>query len=110
MRWRQDRITGELIPIDESSMAHNRVVAIHGDIESFISPVDRSVITDRKQLREHNKRNDVVNSEEFSKEYYAGKAKERDDFFKGKKSRAETLKNKQFLYEQWTQLERNGER
>jgi hypothetical protein len=39
--------------------------AIHGDIESFVSPVDGSVISDRKALREHNKRNNVVNSAEF---------------------------------------------
>ena len=44
--------------------------AIHGDIDSFVSPIDGTVISDRKQLREHNKRNGVVAASEFSMGYY----------------------------------------
>ena len=105
MRWRQDRHTGEFIPIDESARTF-RASAIHGDIQSFVSPVDGTVITDRKQLREHNKRNNVVSASEFDQNYYDGKAKERSDFFQGKHDRKETLERKQELYEKWTQLER----
>jgi hypothetical protein len=45
--------------------SHHSGAAIHGDIKSFVSPVDGSVITGRKQLRLHNERNNVVNSAEF---------------------------------------------
>ena len=83
-------------------------VAIHGDITSFVSPVDGSVITDRKQLAEHNKRNNVVNADEFSPEFYAKKAKERADFYQGEHSKAESLKRKQEIYETWTRAERDG--
>ena len=38
---------------------------VQGDIEPFVSPVDRSVISDRRQLREHNLRNKVMNTAEF---------------------------------------------
>lgn len=82
--------------------------SIFGDLSSFVSPVDGSVITDRNQLREHNKRNNVVNSSEFSPEFYAEKAKERADFYQGKHSSGESLKRKQEIYENWIGAERNG--
>ena len=107
-RWRQDRITGEMVPIDGAAVARDARTAIHGDIQSFVSPVDGSVITDRAQLREHNKRNSVVNAGEFTTEFYARKAKERADFYQGKHSRGETLKRKQEIYENMMRAERNG--
>lgn len=78
---------------------HDAGAAIHGDIEPFVSPVDGTVISDRKQLREHNKRNDVVNSQEFSQQWLDKKAKERQDFFDGKLSRKETQARKEQLNE-----------
>jgi hypothetical protein len=64
MRWRQvyneEKGKYELVPITDSSRAKASSADIHGDIEPFRSPVDGSVISDRKQLREHNKRNNVV--------------------------------------------------
>lgn len=47
-------------------------------MEPFKSPVDGSIITSGSDLKKHNERNDVVDSREFSKEYFAGKAKERE--------------------------------
>lgn len=109
MRWRQDPVTHKLVPIDVAAATRDGgSAAVHGDISSFVSPVDGSVITDRKQLREHNSRNNVVNADEFSTEYYAGKAKERADFYAGKHTRQESLKRKQEIYETWVSAERNG--
>ena len=103
MRWRQkyNKATGKstFIPIDGSAAMHDAGAAIHGDIEPFVSPVDGTVISDRKQLREHNKRNDVVNSQEFSQQWLDKKAKERQDFFDGKLSRKETQARKEQLNE-----------
>jgi len=107
MRWRQCRHTGEFIPVDEAARQQSRSAAVQGDIQSFISPVDGSVITDRKQLREHNKRNGVVNSAEYSPEYYARKAKEREDFYAGKTSAAETRARRVEMYEHMVRAERN---
>ncbi len=106
-RWRQDSKTGQMIPIDEGARQAARSPTIQGDILSFVSPVDGSVITDRAQLREHNKRNNVVNASEFTPEFYAGKAKERADFYAGRKSPAESLEIKQHIYETWVQAERD---
>ena len=94
MRWRQkyDKATGksEFVPIDDAArrqadMGH----AVHGDIEAFVSPVDGSVISDRKGLREHNKRNNVVNAAEFSPEHYEKAAKERARVYTGEKTSEE---------------------
>ena len=113
MRWRQslNEETGryEFIPIDEAARQQTGVgSAIHGDIKAFVSPVDGTVISDRKGLREHNKRNNVVSADEFTPEYYAGKAKEREDFFKGNYTTKESMKRKSEIYEQWVNAERNN--
>lgn len=106
-RWRQDAKTGKMVPIDEAARKHDGVY-IHGDIERFVSSVDGSIISDRNQLREHNKRNNVVDATEFTPEFYAGKAKERADFFEGNRTRQESLTRKQEIYEITMRHERNG--
>jgi len=108
-RWRQttNPATGksEFVPIDHAAR-QQASANVHGDIESFVSPVDGSVISDRKQLREHNKRHGVVNAGEFSKEFYAEKAKERADFYEGRHSRKEELERKQQIHEILVRAER----
>jgi hypothetical protein len=73
--------------------------AIHGDIKSFVSPVDGSVISDRKQLREHNKRNNVVNYAEFEGTKQP---------VTGEHTPAQTYARKQELYEVLNRAERNN--
>jgi hypothetical protein len=109
LRWIQkvnDDGTSRFVPADEAAQAAH--TAIHGDIETFVSPIDGSVISDRAQLREHNKKHNVVNAAEFTPEFYAGKAKERADFYQGKHTTAETLVRKQEIYETIMRAERNG--
>ena len=84
---------------------HNHI--IRGKFDTFKSPVDSSLIRNHREYEDHNKRNDVVNSAEYSPEYYAGKAKERQDFFDGKHSKAEMHKRKSEIYETWVAQERN---
>jgi hypothetical protein len=68
--WIQHPITGELVPRNEYVRpCVNGTAAVHGDLESFLSPIDRSVITDRRQLREHNKRHGVTNSADYGDNY-----------------------------------------
>jgi len=112
-RWRQDRKTGKMIPIDEVALARDlsegkRHANIHGVFDSFVSSVDGTVIHTARQLREHNIRNNVVNAGEFSAEWLAEKAKERADHYEGRSSRAEELARKQAIYEIITRAERNG--
>jgi hypothetical protein len=111
MRWRQslNEETGkyEFIPVDEAARKSVRG-AIHGDIQSFVSPVDGSVISDRAQLREHNKRNGVVSAEEFPKEHYEKAAEKRARFYNGEHTSAEQFARKQEIYNTITRLEREG--
>ena len=107
-RWRQDAETGKLVPIEENHRRTDGGACIHGDIQAFVSPVDGTVISDRKQLREHNKRNNVVNTEEFSQSFWDKKAKERADFYNGVHTREETLVRKREIYENIMRLEREG--
>ena len=97
-RFRQDLKTGKLVPIDKAAQRKDSLLGIHGDIQSFVSPVDGSIISDRKQLREHNIRNGVVNQAEFSPEWLDKKAKERDRFYQ-RDSEQETRKRKMELNE-----------
>jgi hypothetical protein len=99
MRWvqRLNEETGkyEFQPIDEAARSHNRSAAIHGDITSFVSPVDGSVITDRAQLRAHNKRNNVVNLAET-------------EGVKPPQAKDDSFAKKQVLYEAITRAERSN--
>ena len=61
--WVQDPVTGKLIPKEEYYDSHRALPAVLGDIEPFVSHVDGSVIRSRKDLREHNARNNVVTAE-----------------------------------------------
>jgi hypothetical protein len=67
------------------------------DVEPFKSPVDGTVVSGRKSLREHNLRNNVTNAADF-KETWAQAAKERESFYIadpkfGRKDRIEALKH-----------------
>jgi hypothetical protein len=112
MRWIQ-RInadgTSRFEPRDAEALSRDGgSAAVHGDIQPFVSPVDGSVISDRKQLREHNARNNVVNSAEFGTQHWDEKRKERDRFYSGEHTRQESFARKQEIYNTITRLEREG--
>jgi hypothetical protein len=107
-RWRQDRVTGKLVPIDDEAVKRDGGISIHGIFQPFVSMVDGTEIATAKQLREHNKRNNVVCADEFTPEFYERKAQERADFYQGKHTRGESLKRKQEIYENIIRAERNG--
>ena len=108
-RWRQEMQedgTSRMVPIDEAAIQRDGGFAIHGIFKPFRSTIDGTEISTNKQLREHNKRNGVVQADEFTPEFYAGKAKERADFYQGRHSRGESLKRKQEIYENIMRAER----
>ena len=101
-RWIQHPITFELIPRDEYVRPKELSHYVLGEIEPFISPVDRTVIGSRAQLRAHNIRNNVTNAADYSPEYLAKKRHEHT-FDKNA-----SLERKKIMYERWTQLENKG--
>jgi hypothetical protein len=78
------------------------------DFDAFRSPVDGSLIRNGRDLREHNLRNNVVSAQEFSPEFYAQKARERQRFYDGEHSASEKLARKQEIYNNWIRAERDG--
>jgi hypothetical protein len=110
VRWRQDRHTGEMVPLDAAA-ARSDGHAIHAsNFEAFISPVDGSTISTAKGLREHNLRNNVVNAAEFTPEFYAQKAEERAKIYQGEHSPKEKFERKQEIYNALQRAEENGYR
>lgn len=108
MRWRQvfNEQTGksEFVPVDETALkadisAGKIVPPCPAGFEPFRSIVDGSIIRDHKDLAAHNKRNNVVNTAEFSPEFIERKAREREDFFAGKVSKEEQYARKQKMHE-----------
>lgn len=112
-RWRQideiDPATGRrrMVPLDEGARRRDGVF-IRGDIEPFVSPIDRTVISSRKQLDEHCRKHDVVPAQEFPPEHYEREARKRADHYEGRRSRAESFARKQEIHEIINRLERNG--
>jgi hypothetical protein len=92
-----------MVPADEYERPKEAGHAIWDDLDSFVSPVDGSVISDRRQLAEHNKRNGVVSADNFGPEFQAKKAAERHELEHGKKA---TRERRQQMYEVMVRAER----
>ena len=107
-RWRQTKDEhgkNILVPIDEAARERDGV-AIQGDFEPFISPIDRTVISGRKQYREHCEKHNVVPAQEFDTAYYHRKAVERRKALEGEHSTEETFRRKQEIYDLIIRAER----
>lgn len=85
--WVYDAALKKMMPKDEY-VPPKRELAVHGDIESFKSPIDGSVITDRAQLREHNRKHGVTDSRDYGAEHFERKTKEREDVMQGNTKQA----------------------
>jgi len=108
-RVREDGTT-YMEPRDEAAKRHDGV-AIHGDIQSFVSPIDGTVISDRRQYDEHCKRHNVVPAQEFSPEFYERKAKERARFYSETdgRTRQQVQRDREQIHEIIVRQERNGQ-
>ena len=73
-RFIQHPETGKLIPAEEYVRPGPKTHMIMPDVEPFQSPVDKSWITTRSQLREHNERHGVTNTADFPPEYVKSRA------------------------------------
>ena len=83
MRWRQDRETGEMVPIDAAARQSDcgTGIIVRGNFDPFVSTVDGTLISTHRDLEQHNKRNNVVSASEYSPEFYEQKARERARFY-----------------------------
>jgi hypothetical protein len=99
-RWIQDPVTHELVPREQYIRPSTKTHAVHGDIQPFVSPIDKSVISDRGQLREHMRRHNVTNAADYSPEYLARRRAEVTN------EKGASLERKRTMYETWNTLER----
>ena len=103
MRYIQDPKTLKLVPADEyyarkSESVDNNSFSIINDIDPFVSPVDRSVISSRSKLRSHNIKHGVTDVREYGDNWFKRKSKERDAELKGetreaRKSRIKSIRD-----------------
>lgn len=88
MRYVQDPETGKLVPASEYRTNEVQAAYVIGDLESFKSPIDGTLITDRAQLRHHHKKHGTTDSRDYSQEYYNKAEVRRDNDLNGKGARA----------------------
>jgi len=100
-RWIQDPITHKLVPRDQYVRPSTKTHDIQPDIAPFISPIDKSVISSRSQLREHNKKHNVTNASDYSPEFLARRRAQVND------TKSATLERKRTIYEAWNRAESN---
>ena len=76
--WVQDPKTLKLIPKEEYHSSCSIGLYIHGNIEAFESPIDKSIISDRGKLRKHMKEHGVTNSADYSHEFMMKRSLDRN--------------------------------
>lgn len=106
--WNEEEQKSEFIPLDEAAARHPSSAYVQGDIETFRSPIDGAVISDRKQLREHCKRHGVVQQSEFDDNHFKRKAAERARLYTGERTKEQSLNRKREINEIINHLERRG--
>jgi hypothetical protein len=74
----QDPETGKLVPKSEYVQRDPDAPYLQAGFNDFTSPIDGSVITDRAQLRDHNRRHGVTNSADYSPEYMRKRVAQRE--------------------------------
>jgi len=78
-----DSAQNKLVPKEEYQTPDRRGAAVHGDIESFVSPIDGTVIDDRGKLRRHNAKHGVTDSRDYGKDYLDNAQKKREADMRG---------------------------
>ena len=112
MRWIQkydkETDTSTFVPVDAAARRSDMSAVVRGDIEPFVSPIDGSVISGRKAMRDHYKHHDVVPTAEFSPEFVEKKRKERERFYKGERTTREIYEARVEINNTINRLEREN--
>ena len=74
--WIQDPKSGKLVPKAEYRPPKQQQFGIMPDITPFKSPIDGQILSTRSTLEEHNRRHNVTNSADYSKQWYLQKRRE----------------------------------
>lgn len=87
------QVNGKLIPRGGYTSSDVNAPMIMKPLDPFISPVTKELITDRSQLRRHNKKHGITNSADYSPEFIQKRSNARDDEMTGntKQAKAERV-------------------
>ena len=107
-RYIQDPVTHKLVPADTYCRPQTVSHSIHGFHEPYVSPVDGSIISDARSLRNHNARNNVVHTAEFDSATVKKQQAERQRILKGEHTPQEKLSRKREMYEVMLRQEREN--
>lgn len=84
----QDRETGKLIEVVKRRPRKPAAPTVMSDIEAFVSPIDKKVVSGRAALRDHQRQHDVALHGEFGenegREFFERKQKERFERYEGR--------------------------
>jgi len=75
--WIWDSDKKALVPKEQYVRKSSKTPTIFASPKPFISPVSGELITDRKQLRDHNKRHEVTDIRDYGDGYFERKGKEK---------------------------------
>ena len=89
--WSDEEQRYVMVPRDSAAAKRDSEagIIVRGNFDAFHSPVDGSLIRNHRDLEEHNRRNNVVSSSEFSDDWYKQKAQERARLYTGERSASE---------------------
>lgn len=109
-RWSEEEGKYVLVPRDEAAVKRDEAngIIVRGNFDAFTSPVDGSLIRNHRELMEHNRRNGVVQTHELDEGHYRKHKEQRERFFSGSHSSAETFRRKQQIHEIMNQIERRN--
>jgi len=96
-KYVQDSKTGILHEVTQRNRAEPRAPYVPKEFQPFQSQVDGSIVSDRKQLADHNRRNGVTNPSDYGSQWFERKGKEREHERLGqtpqaRKARIESIK------------------
>ena len=76
-----------LVPKEEHRLAPTSAY-VQGDVENFVSPITKEVVSDRGQLRRHNAEHGVTNSADYSDKFLHDRRVKRENEMTGNTTEA----------------------
>ena len=75
--WVQCPETGKFIPKEEYQRVDVNAPYVQGDVQDFVSPITKEVISDRGKLRNHMREHGVTNTADYSESYLKSRSDKR---------------------------------
>lgn len=107
--WNEDLKKHEMIEVDSGGKMP-RSHFIHDDFKPFVSPIDQTVVSGRRQYDDHCRKHNVMNAAELDEGHFKQRKKAKDDHYQGARSRQEIQKSREHIHQVMEQMERKNDR